>query len=71
MRPLLKLFWLDLIVSSIIVLINIFIPYLAKDYFKIFAIILLPFYLALILGVAFVILIGYYYFLIDFNAQVN
>ena len=61
MRPLLKLFWLDLSISSIIVLLNILIPYLAKDYFKIFALILFPFYLALILGVAFVTLVGNYF----------
>ena len=64
MRPLLQLFWLDLGISSMITLLNILIPYLAKDYFKLFAIILFPYYFALIFCISFGTLIGL--FLISF-----
>ena len=58
MRPLLKLFWLDMGISSLIVLLNIFIPLLAKDYFKLFSLVLFPYYFALIFCIAFGTLIS-------------
>ena len=62
MRPLLKLFWLDIGISSLIVLLNILIPLLAKDYFKIFSLILFPYYLALVFCLSFGTLIGCFFF---------
>ena len=69
MRPLWQLFWLDLGVSYLIVLLNIFIPYFAKDYFKLFAIMLFPFYLALLLGVVFGIFISKFYFIFTVKSK--